>query len=415
MITQWYDPEEGSAAVPGAISRALAAHGHEVHVLTGFPNYPTGRLYPGYRVRPYQYELRAGVHVHRTPLVPGHDRSAIRRAVNYLSFASSAALRLKILRAVSVWLVSASPATAALPAMTARALFGRPYVLLIQDLWPDTVVASGFVPNGAALRAVERGLHWFCRASYRYASTVAVTAPGMKRVLLDRGLADHKIAIAPNWVDESIFRPESKDPALARRLGMNGFVVMYAGSLGELQGLDTAIEAMTRLRDLPDVRLVMVGSGIGRERLESMTAQLGLASVTFLGQQPVELMPALMALSDIQLVSLRDLPLFHATLPSKVQAVLAAGRPVVASVPGDSRELIEASGAGIAVAPGDPGALAAAIRHLRSLDRTTREAMGLKGREFYHRNLSESVGSTNLVRLLEASAQAGGRPPRSAS
>lgn len=404
MVTQWYDPEGGSAAVPGAIARALAAQGREVHVLTGFPNYPSGRIHAGYRQRWSSYELRDGVHVHRVPLVPTHDRSARNRAVNYLSYAVSASVRWRLLHSVDVWLVSASPATAALPVMVARTLFGRAYVLLVQDLWPDTVVESGFVRPGRALRAVERALHRFCDASYRGAAAVAVTAPGMARILGSRGVPDRKLSVVPNWVDETVFRPVPRDERLAGRLGLDGFVVMFAGGLGELQGLDTAVEAAALLRDLPGFRLVFVGSGIAEPQLRAQAARLGLPNVRFLGQQPVEWMPALLALGDVQLVSLRDLPLFHATLPSKVQAALAAGRPVVGSVPGDARALIDASGAGLTADPGDPVSLAAAIRALHALGPAGREAMGRRGRAYYLDRLSERVGAGKLLALLDRAA-----------
>jgi colanic acid biosynthesis glycosyl transferase WcaI len=407
MISQWYDPEEGSPAVAGAIARSLVALGHDVHVLTGFPNYPIGKVYPGYRMRRYQYEHRAGVHVHRVPLVPSHDRSALRRAGSYLSFAASASTRLGLLRSVEAWLVYSTPATVALPAMLARAVFRRPYVLLIQDLWPDTVTESGFLPKSKALSATTRGLHAFCDASYRHAAAVAVTSPGMAGILIDRGVPAGRLSVVPNWVDETIFRPVRRDKALAYQLGIDGFVVMYAGSLGDLQGLDTVVEAAGLLHDLSDVQFVFVGSGVAEPRLRA--AAEGLDNVIFLGRQPVERMADLMAISDVQLVSLKDLPLFHSTLPSKVQAALASGRVVLGSVPGDAGRLIERSGAGLAVQPGNAPALADAVRRLHAIQPHEREAMGGAGRQFYLHQLSEQVGSATLADLLQRAAS--GRPP----
>jgi glycosyltransferase involved in cell wall biosynthesis len=400
LVTQWYDPEQGSAAVPGAIARALVGFGHDVHVLTGFPNYPTGRLYPGYRLARYRYEFREGVHVHRVPLIPSHDRSAIRRAGNYLSFAVSAAVRPGLLRCVDVWLVYSSPATAALPALAALAAFGRPYVLLVQDLWPDSVVESGFLSGGRGLEIVARGLHRFCGSVYRRAAGIAVTAPSMVDVLCDRGVPESKIDVVPNWVDEQLFRPVPRDEALRRELGLSGFVVMYAGSLGDLQGLDVAVEAVGLVSDLSDVSLVFVGSGVAEPRLRALAAR-GAGTVVFLGQQPVDRMPALLALGDAQLVSLRDLPLFRSTLPSKIQAALAVGRPVVGAVSGDARALIDSSGAGLTVRQGDPVALAAAIREMHAMSAGERERRGRCGRQYYLDHLAESVGGKSLIKMLE--------------
>ncbi len=398
VVSPCYDPESGSAAVAGAICRSLSGLGHEVHVLTGFPNYPTGRIYPGYRVRPYQYELRSGVHVHRVPLVPSHDRSPWRRATTYLSFAAAASARWQLLRRVDGWLVISSQATAAVPAMLARALFRRPYVLHIQDLWPQTVVDSGFVHRRSVLQAMVRYLHAFCDLSYRRAAAIAVTAPGMTAALESRGVPADKLSVVPNWVEESVFSPAPRDPALAERLGLTGFIVMYAGSLGDLQGLETAIEAVAQLSDLPDVKLVFAGGGVAEERLRRMARSV--RNVLFLGQQPLERMARLMALGDVQLVSLRDLPLFDATLPSKVQATLASGRPVIGAVRGDAARMIERSGAGPIVPPGDVAALADAIRSLHGLSEEARAALGRAGRQFYLDHLSGPVGSTALSNLV---------------
>nr|WP_281353528.1 glycosyltransferase family 4 protein [Phytoactinopolyspora mesophila] len=180
---------------------------------------------------------------------------------------------------------------------------------------------------------------------------------------------------------------------------------MYAGSLGGLQGLDTAIEAVQLLTDVADLRLVFVGTGVAEDRLRA--AADGMPNVHFLGQQPVEQMADLMALSDVQLVSLQDLPMFRATLPSKVQATLAAARPIVGAVAGDAARIITESGAGVVVPPGNPHELAAALRRLYSLSQGDRESMGYAGRQFYEDTLSARVGSAALAAALERAAMNG--------
>jgi len=406
VVSQWYDPEEGSAAVPGSISRGLVARGHEVHVLTGFPNYPHGKVYPGYAVRPYRYERRDGVHVHRSPLIPGHDRSAIRRAGNYLSFALCAAANILRLRDIDVWLVYSTPATAAIPALVGRRVRGVPFVILIQDLWPDTVVESGFVDAGWGLRTVERMLTAYCNLTYRRASAIAVTAPGMQTMLAQRGVPEEKLHLVPNWADERIFRPSPPDPELSARI-TDDFVVMYAGNLGELQGLDVVLDAWDLLQDLPAARLVFVGSGVAEAGLRSRAESLGLQRVSFAGQMPLDRMGGILAVGDVQLVCLRDRPLFRSTLPSKIQGAFAAGRPVIASVPGDAARVVEESGAGIAVPPEDPAALAAAVREMYALGEVGRKTMADNAAAFYRERFSEAVGLSALEELLTAAAQRG--------
>jgi colanic acid biosynthesis glycosyl transferase WcaI len=405
IITQFYDPEEGSPVVPGIISRSLVALGHEVHVLTGFPNYPTGRLYPGYRLRPYQFETMHGVSVHRVPLVPSHDRSAVNRATNYLSFAASATARLDLLRRVDVWLVFSSPATVALPALVARWLHRRPYVILVEDLWPDTLAESDYVRPGRRTDLIIRMLHRFCDATYRRASNVAVIAPGMAEILAGRGVPREKLSVVYNWVDERVFRPRPSDPRLAATFGLSGFVVMHAGSMGNLRGLDVAIDALEHLTDIPDLTLAFVGSGVEENRLRESAARYGPGRVVFLGQQPFDRLLELMPLGDVQLISLRDTPLQRSTMPSKVQCVLACGRPVVAAVAGDPARLIQESGAGFVADPGDARALAETIRRMYELGAEKREELGRNGRQFYLDRLSERIGSVALANLLENAAR----------
>ena len=231
-------------------------------------------------------------------------------------------------------------------------------------------------------------MHRFCDATYRGASSVAVISPGMAEVLAERGVPRCKLSVVPNWVDERVFRPVGRDAELARSLGLSGFTVMYAGSMGNLQGLEIALDALDRLGDLHDLTLAFVGSGVAEPRLRELAARHGEDRVRFLGQQPIERMVPLLALGDVQLISLRDLPLFRSTTPSKIQATLAAGRPVVAAVAGDAARLIDESGAGFTVPPGDANALAAAIRRMYEMGEERREELGRSGRRFYLDRLS---------------------------
>lgn len=242
MITQWYDPEGSSAALPGVISRAILEQGHEVHVVTGFPNYPSGKVFPGYRVKPYAREVLHGVTVHRSPLYASHDGRAGTRAANYLSFAAGAgAVALSRLPEVDVALVHGTPATAAIPALALKAMRGTPFVLHVQDLWPQTVLDSGFLAHGRAW--TETALHRFCDLSYRAASAVAVIAPGMVGHIAARGVPESKLSVVPNWADEAAFRPVPKDHRLQAQLGLDRrFTVMYAGAFGGYQNLDVLVD-----------------------------------------------------------------------------------------------------------------------------------------------------------------------------
>jgi len=401
FISQWYDPEVGSAAIPGAVVRALQARGHDVEVVTGFPNYPSGRLYDGYRVRPYRREVVRGVLVHRLPLYPSHDSSAVRRILNFLSFMVSASTLGPLLaRRSQVALVYSTPATVGMAGIVLRALLRRPFVLYIQDVWPDTLTATGMLPARLA-RPAEWLLHRFCNRVYRSAGHIAVISPGMKTLLTGRGVPADKIDVVYNWVDEEKFVPA---PPRSRQGG--AFELMYAGNIGDVQGLDVAVRALAELGSEEDVRLRFVGTGVAVPSLQRLATELSVADrVSFEGPRPVSEMAEVMASADVQLVCLKDDPLFHLTMPSKIQAILATGRPLITCAPGDAAALTQRSGAGWAVAAGDAVGLAAAIRDAMSLPAAELEARGRAGRAYYERRLSAEVGGELLEAALVRAAE----------
>lgn len=405
FVTHWYDPEVGSASLSGTISRALARRGDDVRVLTGLPNYPSGRLYPGYSMRPYQRETVRGIDVRRSAIYPNHDRSAVKRMANHLSFAAAGTpVGLATLADRDAVLVFSSPATAAVPAMALRAARGIPYVLHVQDLWPDSVLASGFIGNPVVEGLVRRGIDRFCEQAYQGAHAVAVTSPGMVDLLESRGVPRRKLHVVSNWSDEDAFHPEARDEALAASLGLTApRIVMYAGNVGEVQGLDILVDAADRLRDLPDVQVALVGDGVARQHLRQEVERRRLDNVVFIDPQPFSAMAKILALGTIQVVSLIDEPLFRMTLPSKLQATLAAGRPVAAALAGDGARLVTDAGAGRTVAPGDGARLAEALRDMLG-DEDELRRMGERGRRYYEQHLSEERSASRLLDLLHEAA-----------
>ena len=403
MISQWYEPETGSAAHPAAIARALVARGHEVQVLTGFPSYPQGRVHSGYRMSLRRHEMREGVQLLRVPDVPSHDDNGLRRAASLISFSASATLQVGWLRKVDACLVYLTPATVGAAAMALRAVAGVPYVLYVQDLWPETVTASGFIGDERAARAVERGITAFLTRLYRRADGIAAISPTMARTLGARGAAVEPESV-PNWVDEVVFRPVSA-PISEEALPPGRSWVMYAGGVGEVQALEHAVHAVALLKDRPDIGLVVVGDGVARPGLEALAQRLGLVDrVRFVGPRPMADMPGLMAGSIAQLVTLRDLELFRGTIPSKVQASMACGSPVICAVAGDAAALVERERCGVTAAPEDPTQLAAAMLALVDMPPEERAAMGARGRAAYLRELGATAGAERLERMLSAAA-----------
>lgn len=405
LITQWFEPESGSAALPSSIARSLVRRGHEVTVLTGYPNYPTGVVHPDYRLAPHMREVRDGLEIHRVFLYPSHDRRPVRRMANFASFAvASAGAAPGCLKHVDAALVYSTPATVGLAGVALSQIRGIPFVLYIQDMWPDTLLASEMLP--ARIEGPVSSLtSGFCRWVYSRAAEIAVIAPSMHDLLLDRGVEGKKISVVYNWADEEIFDGSRvrKNPNQS-----GSFEVMYAGSLGDIQGLEVVVEAMAILPKDEKIQLRLVGSGVAEPGLRDLVVRRGLSDrVTFEGPKSISDMPDIMASADVQLLCLRDLPMFHGTVPSKFQAILACGRPVITVAPGDVGKLTEDSGAGISVKPESPEQLAAAILSLSRSPATVLDQMGERGLAFYRRELSEAVGGDRLEKLLERASKQG--------
>lgn len=402
LVSQWYEPEPGPARLPGVLARALAARSHRVRVLTGFPNYPTGSLYPGYRVTLRAQTTDAGVTVRRVPLYPSHDASPGRRALNYGTFAFSATvLGRDFLRdAEALWFYN-SPPTVTLPVLAAKRRSGARTMMHIMDLWPDSLYASGFASAKTRKGRIATALDRAISMSYEHADVVAYISPGVRDVLLERNVAESKLVYVPLWANEDIFSPTPRDEALARDLGVQDRVVlMYAGALGDVQGLDELVSACARLVDLPDFACVVAGTGIAEGRLRRRATELGLSNMIFLGPRPQSEMPSLMSVGDVHLVSLRSDPMTNVTMPSKLQATLASGRAVIGAVAGDAASVIEASGAGWVSSPGDDEALESAVRAAVRLGPVGLARLGARGRDYYEREFSVAVGVGRIERLL---------------
>ncbi|MEO5663050.1 MAG: glycosyltransferase family 4 protein [Nocardioides sp.] len=405
FVCQWYPPEP--ASVPQGIAAALAESGLSVRVLTGVPNYPTGVVPDGFAAWRPSREMRDGLRVQRTPLYPSHDASAPRRLLNYASWAvSSAFFGQGLLRSSDVALVYSSPATAALAAMVARRLWGTPYVLLVQDVWPDSIFASGFL-TGAVGRVARRVLDVFVGRTYRGADHVAVTSPGMIDLLASRGVPPEKLSVVHNWVDEGpVADADETSTSRVREswgIGADDFVLMYAGNHGQAQALQPIVEVFADLPRDAGCHLVLIGDGVAKAGL--IDSARGNATIHFMDAVPREDMAALMSASDAQLVSLADEPLFAVTMPSKVQSILAAGLPLLVSATGDSADVVRSAGAGLTVAPGDRQALRDAVLQLAGMGRAERRQLGRRGRGWYDEHMSRAVGSEALHRLLERAVE----------
>jgi len=379
VLAQWYVPEPDIRIHP--LAKMLVERGHKVTAITGFPNYPSGRLYPGYRIRWRQWEELDGVRILRLPLYPNHDRSPIKRTLNYLSFAASASLLGPALCGpADVMWVYHPPLTVGIPAWWIGLLRRVPFVYEVQDMWPETLSATGMVPSGHASTLLSH----LAAFVYQRASAISVISPGFKRNLVAKGVAADKIHVIANWADEETYRPVPRDEALAMEYGLAGrFNIVYGGNMGAAQALENVLAAAALLRDIPELQFVLIGDGVDERSLRQEAGSRGLDNVRFVGRQPADRMPHFFALADALLVHLRRDPLFEITIPGKTTAYLACGRPILCTVPGDAAEMVRQAGAGLVCAPEDPDALARAARQLFEMAPGEREAMGQSGRRAF--------------------------------
>jgi len=406
ILTQYYPPEP--IPKPHEFARGLTERGHEVLVVTGLPNYPAGRLYPRIRVRAWQWDSVDGIRVLRLPLFPDHSRSASRRILNYGSFAITAALLGSSLSGpIDVMFAEHPPLTIGLAAWALGQARRIPFLYAVNDLWPESVEATGMLRSRQLLGWIGR----LERFVYRRAGAIAVISHGIKKNLIGKGVPPEKVYVIPHWADESLYRPVPPDPQLAQHLGMAGrFSIVFAGQLGLAQALDVVLDAAEELSDLADVQFVLVGDGTDSDRLRRAARDRGLANVRFIGRQPGARMPHIFAVSDVLLVHLRNDPLFRITIPSKTMAYMACGRPLLMAVEGDAADLVCSTGAGVTCRSENAKDLAEAVRRLRAMSREERENLGRTGREAFLASYSRGVLLDRYEALLSAMAgQRGGR------
>ena len=387
LLTQWFDPEPTFKGM--VFARELVRQGFEVEVLTGFPNYPGGKVYPGYRIKLLQREVIDGVQVTRVPLYPNHDQSAIKRVLNYVSFAASSLVYgLLMARRADVIYAYHPPLTIGITASLIRLFRRIPVVYDIQDMWPDTLRATGMLNNAHALNVVEAVCQWV----YRRVDHIVVLSPGFKRLLMQRGVPETKINVIYNWADEvALAAPQGQLPA--NFPSAEQFRIVFAGNMGKAQALDAVLDAAALLQARGSrVCFVMLGGGVEVNRLKQRTVDLKLHNVLFLPPVPMTEVGTLLHAADALLVHLRKDPLFEISIPSKTQAYMAVGKPLLMAVDGDAADLVLLSEGGVVAESENAKALADAAEGLAALPSPLLLAMGQQARRYYQDNLALSVG-----------------------
>ena len=400
LLTQWFEPEPTFKGL--TFAKALRDAGMEVEVLTGFPNYPIGRLYPGYRIRLIQHEEIEGINVTRVPLYPSHDRSVLRRIANYLSFAISAFIYGAFFaRKVDVIYAYHPPLSVGAVAVLLKFLRGWRVVLDVQDLWPDTLRATGMLNNERVLSMIGSAAGLI----YRWTDVVVVLSKGFQDRLISRGVPRAKVEVIHNWADEEKLR-NCEDVISFANSAKASFNILFAGNIGSAQSLDAVVDAAVLLRERKShVRFIFLGTGLEVDSLRNEVKARGLDNVEFLQPVPMEQVGAYLKSADALLVHLRRDELFEITIPSKTQAYMAVGKPILMAVQGEASDLVRRAGCGLLAAPQDPVSLANAADRLSKMTNEDLFEMGRSGLQFYENELSLHIGAVKFKKVFERAIQ----------
>jgi len=418
-VSQYFPPEMGA---PAARASELARHwgrmGHDVTVLTGFPNHPTGVVPEEWRPRLHRLrynETVDGVRVARTWLWPLPNRKAHERIRNYLSFCLSAAISGLTLHKPDVIIATSPQLLCALSGWWLAFWKRVPFVFEVRDLWPESLAAVGAGSEGTLLHRILGAIAGFL---YRHADRIVVVTPAFKEHLIRYwNVPEGKISIVENGVETDLFLPVSSAMNLRLQLGLEDhFLICYIGTMGNAHGLDTLIAAAEDLRtSMPNAMFLVIGEGAEKQRIVELATVRGLVNLQFLGQQPREQIPAYVSSADLCLVMLKKTELFKTVIPTKLLEYMACERPVIVAVDGQARQIIEEADAGVFVEPENHRALAKAIIDLAQ-DPNRRLRMGTNGRQYIVNRLSRQKTAQDYITVLqEIGVKALSQKPRAKS
>lgn len=393
FISQFYNPEQPDVRWH-SLCKGLVEKGFDVQVLTGFPNYPGGKIYDGFKQSLFKKELIDGVNVCRVPLYPSHGESKIGRILNYLSFAVSAIfLGSFVVRKSKVIISYHPPATVLLPTIWFKFWFKAKAIYDIQDMWPETLTATGMINNEKILNFIGSFMDFY----YKRLDKITVISQGFKNKLLDKGVPEEKIEVVYNWAIEELSELNKKQ----RQAGPCTF--LFAGNMGKAQALETIIYGAEKLKK-NDVsfKIQFLGGGVMKDFLSDLSKKLDLESfVEFLPKVgPSEVNDYLQA-ADILLVHLKKDPLFEITIPSKVQSYLQSGKCLLVGVEGEAAQIIENAGAGMSFNAEDIDDFVARVSEMVKMKREDFERFGARGREFYYNNMSREQGIKRFNEVIE--------------
>lgn len=397
LLTQYFHPEPAGKLSDTA--KELTARGHQVEVLTGFPCYPHGKIYSGYRQGIRHVESIDGYNVIRVPQFPDHSRSIIKRVLYYCTFALSAVI-LGLLRVnrPQVILVYQSALPTGCAAWLLSRLWRVPYVIDLADLWPESLAASGMLQNKVVMGIVRI----VAKFVYAGANQINVITEGYQSILIGMGISERKINLVRSWGEKGAFDPVEPDAEFALNEGLSSrFNITYAGAMGPCQQLETVIAAAEMISDLPEVQFVLAGDGTSRDEIAQAISDRQLGNVRLIGRRSQQEINKIFAHSELLLVHLKKDPMSEVSIPSKTIDYLCSGRPLLMAVAGEASRIVEENGCGVVVRPSSAVEMADGIRDFYGLIQAERDRMAKASRETYVKLFNRE----DQFRKLEASLE----------
>lgn len=408
IVSQYFWPENMRI---NDLVEGLSQRGHEVTVLTGWPNYPEGRVFEDFRRSPEQYAEYRGAKIVRVPFIPRGKRS-ITLILNYVSFFISGSVygswKLRGREFDAIFVYAVSPIMSAIPALVIGRFKRVPVCIWVLDLWPETLKAVGVLSNARLLALVGKGVSWiYNRADYLLLQSRAFGSSVQK--YCTREMPSERLVYFPSWAEDGFSSLPTGGSPLVKR-DPQSFTILFAGNLGEAQDFPAILDVAEALRGKLAIRWVIVGDGRISEWLERQVAERELDNVFLLGRHPLDAMPPLFATADALLVSLKTNEVFEKTIPGKVQAYLASGKPILGMIDGEAARVIEEAGAGLACSSGDRQAFASIVEQMVLMTSPQREAMGALGKRYYEEHFSKGKLFSDLVSLFRQATRRDSKP-----
>ncbi len=399
IVSQYFWPENFRI---NDLALGLQSKGYTVTVLTGMPNYPQGSFFEGYGVFKKRTEDYRGIKVLRVPLIPRGRGGFFNLIANYLSFAVTATVLGPLYcrdRFDLIFVYEPSPITVGLPALLLKQLKSVPIILWVQDLWPESLSATGAIKSKPLLSVIER----IVRFIYAGCDQILVQSKAFIDPIKKLGVPGEKINYFPNSA-EDLYRPIARSSENVLPIDLpKGFRVMFAGNIGVAQDFQTILDAAELLKEYDDIHWIIVGDGRMRLWVEEEIEKRQLTNTVHLaGKYPAEKMSLFFAGADAMLATLKKEPIFALTIPAKVQSYLACARPVIAALEGEGARIIDEARAGIICPPENPEALSHAVLAMYHIPLKERETMGERGRNYFELHFERSMLMEQLDRWMQS-------------